>query len=52
MDGLNMKLMAKVMTEIIKKIKNVEPKKSEKENKLFNCVAKQNPKTYDGNTVY
>ena len=46
-DGLNPELMAK-MTEITKKLNEVEPEKPGSEAKFFDRVAKRNPKVYEG----
>jgi len=48
LDGLDPKLMARIMTEITKRLKEVEPKKSGSETKFFDQVAKRNPKVYEG----
>jgi len=47
-EGLEPELMAKIMTEITKKLKEVEPEKTESETKFFDRVAKRNPKVYEG----
>ena len=47
-DGLDPELMAKIMTEITKRLKEVEPEKLGSETKFFNRVAKRNPKVYEG----
>ena len=45
LDDLDPELIAKIMAEVIKKLKGSG---SEKENKLFDRVMKRNPKAYDG----
>jgi len=40
--------MARIVTEVTKKLKGSSFEKVEKENKFFDRVAKRNPKTYDG----
>ena len=47
-DGLDPEIMAKIMTEITKKLKEVEPEKPGSEVKFFDRVAKRNPKVYEG----
>ena len=47
-DGLDPELMAKIMTEITKRLKQVEPEKSRSEAKFFDQVAKRNPNVYEG----
>jgi len=51
-DDLNPKLMATIVLQITKKLRGAEPKKSKKR-KLFDCIAKLNPKTCEdkGNPV-
>ena len=47
-DGLDPELIAKIMTEITKRLKEVEPEKPGSEPKFFNRVTKRNPKVYEG----
>jgi len=47
-DRLSPDLMAKIVTEITKRLKDVKPKKSESETEFFDCVAKRNPKVHEG----
>jgi len=47
-DWLNPELMAKIMIEITKRLKEVEPEKPGSETKFFDWVAKRNLKVYEG----
>ena len=47
-DGLSSDLMAKIVTKITKRLKEVEPENLGSETKFFDRVAKRNPKVYEG----